>query len=147
MKYIYKLNNLDCPRCANKIETKLNEHKDINNASINFNKLELTLETNNNNPKELISKLVKEIEPDITILDLKENIIFNGKAAWEEIPIYYHASNVFATASTTETQGLTVIEAMAASLPVVALDDDAFRSVVGDALTGYLFKNKKDFRA
>ena len=74
MKYIYKLNNLDCPRCANKIETKLNEYKDINKASINFSKLELTLETNNNNPKELVSKLIKEIEPDITILDLKENI-------------------------------------------------------------------------
>ena len=35
MKYIYKLNNLDCPRCANKIECKLNEHNDINSASIN----------------------------------------------------------------------------------------------------------------
>jgi len=75
MKYIYKLNNLDCPRCANKIETKLNEHKDINKASINFSKLELTIETNNkNNTKQLVSKIIKEIEPDITILDLKENI-------------------------------------------------------------------------
>jgi len=74
MKYIYRLNNLDCPRCANKIENKLNEHKDINKANINFSKLELTIETNNNNPKQFVSKLIKEIEPDITILDLKENI-------------------------------------------------------------------------
>lgn len=75
MKYIYKLNNLDCPRCANKIENKLNEHKDINKASINFSKLELTIETNQKNDvKSLVSKIIKEIEPDITILDLKENI-------------------------------------------------------------------------
>ena len=74
MKYIYKLNNLDCPRCANKIECKLNEHNDINSASINFSKLELTIETKNNNPKQLASNIIKEIEPDITILDLNENI-------------------------------------------------------------------------
>ena len=78
-------------------------------------------------------------------LGLKDNIIFNGKAAWEEIPIYYHASNVFATASTTETQGLTVIEAMAAGVPPLCIDDESFRGTVTDELNGRVFKNKEEY--
>ena len=74
MKYIYKLNNLDCPKCANKIENKLNEHKDIINANINFNKLELSFETNIDNPKSLVSSIIKKLEPNIQVLDIKENI-------------------------------------------------------------------------
>ena len=76
---------------------------------------------------------------------LDKNIIFTGKVPWEKVPLYYNLADIFTTASHTETQGLTVIEAMAASLPVVALDDEAFRNVVIDTLTGYLFKNKKEY--
>ena len=75
-------------------------------------------------------------------LKIKDNVIFTGKVPWNEIPNYYAIADIFTTASKTETQGLTVIEAMAAGLPVVALDDDSFRNVVIDGLTGYLFKNK-----
>ena len=76
---------------------------------------------------------------------IENNVIFTGKVAWEDIPLYYNISDIFVTASHTETQGLTVIEAMAASLPVVALDDESFRNTVINELTGYLFKNKKEY--
>lgn len=76
---------------------------------------------------------------------IEKNVIFTGKVPWEDIPLYYNLADIFVTASHTETQGLTVIEAMAASLPVVALDDESFRNTVIDSLTGYLFKNKKDY--
>ena len=75
-------------------------------------------------------------------LGLEKNILFTGKAPWSDIPYYYHVANLFVTASKTETQGLTVLEAMAAGLPVVALDDDAFREVVSDDYNGFLFKDK-----
>lgn len=74
-----------------------------------------------------------------------DSIIFTGKVPWVDIPLYYNLADIFVTASHTETQGLTVIEAMAASIPVVALDDESFRNVVIDGLTGYLFKNKKEY--
>ena len=76
---------------------------------------------------------------------IEDNIKFTGKVPWEDIPLYYNLSDIFVTASHTETQGLTVVEAMAASLPVVALDDESFRNTVIDELTGYLFKNKKEY--
>lgn len=89
--------------------------------------------------------------PDLEALKKKSkkyvnNIIFTGKVPWGDIPNYYHMASCFATASHTETQGLTVIEAMAASLPVVALDDESFNTVIKDGLDGYLFKDKKKYR-
>lgn len=77
---------------------------------------------------------------------LENNVIFTGKVPWEDIPKYYQLASIFATASRTETQGLTVIEAMAASIPVIAADDDSFKMIVVDDLNGYLFKNKKQYK-
>lgn len=76
---------------------------------------------------------------------IENNVIFTGKVKWEETPLYYNLADIFVTASHTETQGLTVIEAMAASVPVIALDDESFRNTVIDGLTGYLFKNKREY--
>ena len=75
-----------------------------------------------------------------------KDVIFAGRVPWEEVPKYYQIATLFATASKTETQGLTVIEAMAASLPVVAYDDEAFRDVVIDGLNGHLFQTKKGYK-
>lgn len=79
-------------------------------------------------------------------LKVEDSVIFTGKVPWERIPLYYQMATVFATASTTETQGLTVIEAMAASKPIVAVDDESFKIIVVDDLNGKLFKNKKEYR-
>ena len=76
---------------------------------------------------------------------LEDSVIFAGRVPWENVSLYYQIPDVFTTASKTETQGLTVLEAMAASLPVVALDDDAFREVVTDDYNGFLFKDKKGY--
>ncbi len=79
-------------------------------------------------------------------LGISQSVIFTNAIAWEEVPNYYGIADVFATASKTETQGLTVVEAMAASLPVVCVDDESFRDVVVDGLNGYLFKTKRQYR-
>jgi glycosyltransferase involved in cell wall biosynthesis len=50
----------------------------------------------------------------------------------------YHAMDVFAFASTSETQGMVITEAMAAGRPVVALDASGVREVVKDSVNGRL---------
>ncbi|WGL16998.1 glycosyltransferase [Microbulbifer bruguierae] len=50
----------------------------------------------------------------------------------------YSAMNVFAFSSTSETQGMVLTEAMAASVPVVALDASGCREVVEDRINGRL---------
>lgn len=89
--------------------------------------------------------------PDLEELKKKskkmgDNVIFTGKVPWEEVPNYYYVADCFTTASHTETQGLTVIEAMAAGKPVVALDDESFNTVIVEGLDGYLFKDRKEYR-
>lgn len=78
-------------------------------------------------------------------LKLEDNIMFTGKVPFEEMHLYYQLATIFVTASRTETQGLTVIEAMAASIPVVVADDESFKTVVIDGLNGKLFSNKKEY--
>lgn len=82
----------------------------------------------------------------VSKLKLSNNVKLVGKVPWDNIPKYYQIANIFATASRSETQGLTVIEAMASSLPVVAADDESFKEIVVPDLNGYLFKNKKQYR-
>lgn len=74
MKCKYKLNNLDCANCANKIEQALKKDKNINDASVNFTKLTVMVETNmEKGVKTYVSNIVKGIEPDVDVLDLNEN--------------------------------------------------------------------------
>lgn len=73
-------------------------------------------------------------------LKLDGNIIFTGSVPHENLPVYYQVSDLFVFSSLTETQGIVVIEAMASGLPVVALDDDAFRGAVIDDRNGFLIK-------
>lgn len=82
----------------------------------------------------------------VSKLGLDDSIIFTGKVSWDKVPCYYQVADVFVTASTTETQGLTVVEAMAAGVSPVCIDDESFRNTVVDGLNGYLFHNKKEYQ-
>jgi glycosyltransferase involved in cell wall biosynthesis len=54
----------------------------------------------------------------------------------------YRAMDVFAFASATETQGLVLAEAMAAGVPVVAIDAPGAREVVRDRINGRLLRSE-----
>lgn len=75
----------------------------------------------------------------------EKNIIFTGKVSWDDMPYYYNIANVFATASKTETQGLTVIEAMAANVVPVCMRDEAFQSMVTEDLNGLFFETMDEY--
>lgn len=72
MKYKFKLSSLDCAGCASAIEKKLNENDEIKEASVNFSKLMITVETDSKNAKKLVSSVVKEVEPESKVMDLNE---------------------------------------------------------------------------
>lgn len=78
--------------------------------------------------------------------NIDKNVVFTGKVPWKKIPTYYALADIFATASQTETQGLTVIEAMAASLPVVCINDESFKNTVINDLNGLLFNNRREYK-
>lgn len=82
----------------------------------------------------------------------KENGLENrlhvlGTLSGRELVDAYHAMDVFVFASKTETQGMVVSEAMAAGIPVIALDANGVREIVSDHYNGRLLKqeNEKKF--
>ena len=85
---------------------------------------------------------LKKLAKDINI---ENNVIFTGKVAHQDVPKYYQLGDIFVTASTTETQGLTVVEAASASLPIVAINDSSFKNSVVDDLNGYLYNSDKEY--
>ena len=63
---------------------------------------------------------------------------FVGVQTGQTLIDLYHAMDLFVFASKTETQGMVLAEAMAAGVPVVALDADGVRDAVTDGETGVL---------
>ena len=78
-------------------------------------------------------------------LKIDSSVIFTNAIPWEEIPIYYQLASIFVTASHTETQGLTLIEAMSGSIPVICMKDESFKDILLDEVNGRYFTNKKEY--
>lgn len=76
-KYEYILRDLDCASCANKIQNKLAENPDYKNVVVNFNTLKLTLESELDNIKPNIIKVINELEPEVEVLDIDSKIVEN----------------------------------------------------------------------
>ena len=88
---------------------------------------------------------IKELMELTHSLKLDKNIIFTGRVLWEKIPLYYSLCDVFATSSTSETQGLTIIEAMGAGKPVLAIKDESFEEVMTNEKEGLFFENEEEY--
>lgn len=71
-------------------------------------------------------------------LGIRSKVDFIGFVDYEEVPDYLDAADFFGFASTSETQGLVTMEAMAAGLPVVAVDASGTRDIVQDGVHGFL---------
>ena len=77
-------------------------------------------------------------------LGLSGKVIFAGKKMRDEVPAFYHASDAFVSASLTETQGMTYIEAMASGLAVFARPDDVLNDLVVEGKTGFYFSSEEE---
>jgi len=73
-------------------------------------------------------------------LGLQDNVTFVGAVANQEVKDYLFASDAFLFSSKSETQGIVILEAMAAGLPVIALDATGVRDIVKDGENGYLIQ-------
>lgn len=71
-------------------------------------------------------------------LGIRERVIFHGKMEPRELRNAYAGGDLFVFSSKTETQGLVVLESMAAGTPVVAVDASGVRDIIEDGVHGYL---------
>ena len=71
-------------------------------------------------------------------LGIGSQVVFTGALENDRVLDCYAAADLFAFASPTETQGLVIVEAMAAGLPVAAVRSGGVPEVVGNGETGLL---------
>ena len=80
-----------------------------------------------------------------TKLNLSDHVIFTGKITYDLIPTYYHLFNVMTSFSLSETQGLTIIEGLASSIPIICINDESFKTMIEHQYNGFLFNNDNEF--
>lgn len=88
---------------------------------------------------------LNELENLAKELNIADIVSFVGCINHDEIPLYYRVSDLYISASTTETQGLTYNEAMASRLLVMARFDDNLVDAVIDGKTGFFFEDEESF--
>jgi len=73
---------------------------------------------------------VRYLDYVIRRYDLKDNIVFSGTVAEEDLPKYYSAADILIHPSFVEAFGLTLIEAMACGRPVLAFNIPPLNEIV-----------------
>lgn len=79
------------------------------------------------------------LEQQAQTLGVADRVIFAGAVPPAEVPRYYALGDVFVSASTSEAQGLTYIEAMAAGLPLLCRADPCLDALVREGETGWAY--------
>ena len=87
----------------------------------------------------------KELEELAESLGIRERVIFTGMVDPTEVHKYYQLGDVFVSASTSETQGLTYIEAAANGLPLLCRRDPCLDGVLVEGKNGYEYEAEQEF--
>lgn len=78
-------------------------------------------------------------------LKVQQYVIFTGMVAPEEVHSYYQLGDVFVSASTSETQGLTYVEAAANGLPLLCRKDPCLDGVLVEGRNGWEYEAEEEF--
>lgn len=86
----------------------------------------------------------EQLEKEVDEYDLRDRVRFAGMIPAKNIYAYYQILTLFLSASVSETQGLTYIEALANGLPVIARRDPAIEGVVRNGYNGYQYETTQE---
>ena len=81
----------------------------------------------------------EDLEKQTRELQMQDHVRFIGEVDHSEVPDYYRAADIFVSASDSESQGLTYIEALAAGRKVVAFAGEYTNSLLDDPAIGTTF--------
>lgn len=83
-------------------------------------------------------KYVEDLKAKSAEAGLEERFVFLGKRPFSEIPELFRAMHLVAALSRNEGFGLTVLEAMASGVAVLASEAGAWKEIVREGKTGYI---------
>ena len=87
----------------------------------------------------------QELEFKTKTLGIEDSVRFTGMIPQEEIVKYYQMGDLFVSASTSETQGLTYIEALASGTPILCKADECLSGILYEGENGFSFNSTEDF--
>lgn len=88
----------------------------------------------------------KNLEQKVKKLKMEKYVKFVGMIPPQNTYKYYQLGDIFVCASTSETQGITYIEALACGLPLVCRYDKCLEGVITNSYNGFTYNNKNDFK-
>jgi glycosyltransferase involved in cell wall biosynthesis len=80
----------------------------------------------------------ENLEDRVHHMGIDDLVRFTGLVPYDKIPDYFGMADIFITSSVSEVHPLSVIEAMAAGLPVLGIESPGVSDIVQDGLTGFL---------
>lgn len=78
-------------------------------------------------------------------LGLWGNVIFAGAVSHEDVPAFFACCDLYATASLSEVNSISMLEAMAMELPVLHRVDEKNPGQVTEGINGFLFRTAEEF--
>ena len=87
----------------------------------------------------------EDLQKQAKSLGIGEYVIFTGMVPPDQVQNYYQLGDIFVSASTSETQGLTYIEAAANGLPLLCRQDDCLADVLQEGENGYEYTSAEEF--
>lgn len=88
---------------------------------------------------------IPDLKEMVNHYHLEKQVIFTDKVLPDLVPMYYASADCFVSASLSETQGMTFIEALACGLPVFARPDEVLDDLVIEGDSGFLFTTPQEF--
>ena len=73
------------------------------------------------------------------------DVVFAGQVPPEQVADWYRLGDLFVSASSSETQGLTYVEALAAGIPALCRADDCLTGVIREGENGWQYRDEQDF--
>ena len=73
------------------------------------------------------------------------DVVFTGMVPPEQVADWYRLGDLFVSASSSETQGLTYVEALAAGVPALCRADDCLAGVIREGENGWQYWDEQEF--
>jgi glycosyltransferase involved in cell wall biosynthesis len=80
----------------------------------------------------------------LTKMNIEDEVIFTGRVEPQKIHKYYQAADIFVLPSYTEGLPVSVLEAMACGLPVVATNVGGIPEIITDRVNGFIVPSKNE---
>lgn len=77
-------------------------------------------------------------------LGISHMVLFTGKVEHIELPPYYAICNMYVTASLSDTNSISMLEGMAAGLPVIHIYDELNQGQVTHGVNGFIYRNAEE---